>query len=123
MAFASSFLAPTKFEPWSDLICWMGPRIAVKHLNALMKASVVMSSNCFMCTAREFMQVNITAYLFSSFLLSLTVNGPKQSIPQYAKGGVDSTLSSGDLPSSGLLLVVAVVCIVRIYKCVRLLQH
>ena len=61
------------------------------------------------------MQVNITAYLFSSFLLSLTVNGPKQSMPHYVKGGVDSTLSSG------LLLVFSVVCIVRIYKCVRLL--
>ena len=105
MAFASSFLAPTKLEPWSDLSYWMGPRIAVKHLKALMKASVVMS-NCSMCTARELMQVNITAYLFNS-LPSLIVNGPKQSIPQYVKGRDDSTLSSGRFaifwPSVGCL--------------------
>ena len=95
MAFASSFLAHTKLEPWSDLSCWTGPRIAVKHLKALMKASVVMSSRCSMCTARELMQVNITAYFFNSLLPSLMVNGPKQSIPQYVNGGADSTLSSG----------------------------
>ena len=78
MEFASSFLAPAKFEPWLDLSCFIGPPIAVKHLKALMKAWVVMSSNCSMCTAQELMQVNITVYLFSSFLLSLTMNGPKQ---------------------------------------------
>ena len=78
MEFASSFLAPAKFEPWLDLSCFIGPPIAVKHLKALMKAWVVMSSNYSMCTAQELMQVNITVYLFSSFLLSSTVNGPKQ---------------------------------------------
>ena len=79
----------------------------MKHLKALMKALVVMSSNCSMCIARELMQVNITAYLFSSFLLSLMVKGSGQSIPQYVKSGVDSTLSSGRSPifwpSVGLL--------------------
>ena len=95
MAFANSFLAPTKFEPWSDRSCWMGPLIAVKHLKAVMKALVVMSSNCSICSARELVQVTISASLFSSFPLSLAVNGPKQSIPQYVKGGVGSTLSSG----------------------------
>ena len=42
-----------------------------------MKASVDASSNCSMCTARELMQVNITAYLFSSFLLFLNCERPK----------------------------------------------
>ena len=63
---------------WTLAVCLIGPPIAVKHLKALMKAWVVMSSNCSMCNAQELMQVNITVYLFSSFLLSLTVNGPKQ---------------------------------------------
>ena len=42
-----------------------------KHLKVFLKASVVMLSNCSMWTARELIEVKITAYLFSSVLPSL----------------------------------------------------
>ena len=35
MACASSFFAPTKFEPWSDLSCWMGPWVIYQAWDAV----------------------------------------------------------------------------------------
>ena len=41
---------------------------------------------------------------WETYITSLMVNGPKQSIPQYVNGGADSTLSSGRFTSDVLAL-------------------
>ena len=76
-----------------------------------------------MWTALELIQVNITAYLVKSLRPSLTLNGPKQSIAQYVKGGVDSTPSSGKSAIFDPQLVVFDVYIAHTYGFAKILQQ
>ncbi len=70
--------------------------MAINTRSVFMKASVVRSSSVSLCTALEHKQVNSYPYSFSSFLFpSCTMKGPRQSMPQYVKGGDASVLSSG----------------------------
>ena len=69
--------------------------MAIKVQSAFRKVSVVKSSSVSMCTALEHKQVNNSPYRFISFLPSLTLKGPKHSMPQYVKGGDVSVRSSG----------------------------
>ena len=67
-AFWSSLIAPTKLVPLSDLIKPMFPCLPLNLLNESIKESVYNDCATSMWIARLYKQVNITPYLFNSFL-------------------------------------------------------
>lgn len=70
-AAASSFFAPTKLVPWSDLSSRTFPLRLIKRLSAFRNESVVIEFRVSKCIAREERQVNISPHLFNSFRPSL----------------------------------------------------
>ena len=64
---ASSFFAPTKFVPWSDLSSWTFPPRLMKRLSAFRNESVDMALRVSKCIAREERQVNMRPHRLSSF--------------------------------------------------------
>ncbi len=91
----NSFFAPTKFVPWSQRSWQTASLRLIKHLKALMKSSVDMSSSISRWTAREDSHVKMSPYLLHSLQPCLVTNGPKQSIPQNMKGAETSQCSLG----------------------------
>lgn len=72
--------------PQSDLICFAGPRMAKKRLNALMQLDVSRESMISMCTARELMQQKSIAHLLlwacpPCVRLETICHGPNTSSP------------------------------------------
>lgn len=60
-----------------------------------MNESVVRTESISICTARDDKQVSKRPNLLYVLHPSLIRNGPKQSIPEYVKGGKGFTLSGG----------------------------
>ena len=67
----SSFLAPTKFVPYSHLSSRTFPLRLMKSLRAFRNESLVMLLRVSKCIAREERQVNIRPHRLSSFRPSL----------------------------------------------------
>ncbi len=60
---SSSWLAPMKLVPLSDLSCFAGPLTAKNLCRALMPLAVFIDSMTSMCTARVLIHVKIIAHL------------------------------------------------------------
>lgn len=89
----SSFEAPVKLVPLSDLICEAGPVMEKNLRRAFMKLDALSVSITSMRTARTQRQVNITAHLLPFACPPLvrrliTSQGPNTSKPTYVNGGV-----------------------------------
>lgn len=98
----SSLHAPTKFIPRSKCICFIGPRMAMKHLKVFMNQDVSIFSIISIWTTLKVKQVNNTAHLLLFVSPSVTSRNGKRTINigphiQYVKGGSVLTLSMGRL--------------------------
>ena len=96
----SSFVAPTKLEPQSDLYSFTAPLSAWNLLMAFMKLDEDISSTSSMCTPRQPRQVNKMPQRFEFALPPrvrrlTTSNGPNASTPTKLNGGEGFSRASG----------------------------
>ena len=77
---------PTKFAPLSDLIDLTMPCLAINLHKVWIKESISIVQISSICTALLAKQVNKAQYRLRLDLLSLMMNGPNMSTPQWVNG-------------------------------------